>query len=329
MLGVISVVALVGLISLVIPILIHLFNPGKGRLVWVGNINLVRMSKKNAVTERRISRWLLLLLRLLIFTLITLLLAQTYFKGDISIGNKTLTVVSPQWLEQASESQKQQVLASGDEVIELKGKFSHWSELAQLDQQQSGNVTFEVYTTNHLAGFDSATKAQFDHTINWHTLAGKVERVTEIKKAIVVYARQDYARQDSQHLLAALETIKAHRLPGLVITQTITKDSQTADWIFRFDEAPLSEEIKTMLANGGHKKPDFANRLLDLMTQSLPATTRFVGATLSDEQIVTSQRLVPVDEENNTPLHSGLLLLLVLCWIGERYLAERADEAQQ
>ncbi|MCJ8269199.1 MAG: BatA domain-containing protein, partial [Psychrosphaera sp.] len=103
MLGVVSAVALVGLISLVIPILIHLFNPGKGRLVWVGNINLVRLTKKNAVTERRISRWLLLLLRLLIFTLITLLLAQTYFKGDVSFGEKTITIVSPQWLEQASE----------------------------------------------------------------------------------------------------------------------------------------------------------------------------------------------------------------------------------
>ncbi len=324
MLGVISIVALVGLISLAIPVLIHLFNPGKGRLVWVGNINLVRLAKQNAVTERRISRWLLLLLRLLIFTLITLLLAQIYFKGDISIGNKTVVVVSPQWLEQVSEAQKQTVLASGDQVIQLKGKFSHWSELAQLDQQQSNNAIFEVYTTDSLVGFQSATKAQFNHNINWHTLGGKAEQVTEIKKLVVVYSEQD-----NQHVLAALETIKTHRLPGLEITRQMTKDSQTADWIIRLDEAPLSNQIKTLITAGGHKEPDFANRLLDLMTQSLLVTTWFAGSTLSDEQIATSQRSVPVDEENNTPLHSALLLLLVLCWIGERYMAEKTDEAEQ
>ena len=72
---------LLGLLALAVPLLIHLFSHSKGRKVLIGHIELVRQARRRRVTEIRLTQWLLLALRLVMFTLAAFILAQLVRQG--------------------------------------------------------------------------------------------------------------------------------------------------------------------------------------------------------------------------------------------------------
>ena len=114
--SIINAAALIGLLSLVIPIIIHLINRSKGKLVYLGNIELVKQVKRIRVTEVKLSQWLLLLLRLLIFTLITLLVAGLNQKSNLQTVNQTQLYFSPQWILTQGRSSFREILKQHPEA---------------------------------------------------------------------------------------------------------------------------------------------------------------------------------------------------------------------
>jgi hypothetical protein len=308
MVGVGSTLALLGLIALVIPVLIHLFNPGKGQLVWIGNIALVKAAQKQLVTERRVSQWLLLLIRMLILLVLTLVLAKAFYTSGVSEVDGDVNRYSEQSTDKTHQMlSKQRVSNKNDQ-----------SNTTAAEMEKSVTVYFDQATT----------------TINTKT-------------------------NNHTNINAALKTIKKYRLNNLKVAKQSTTSStyQATHWIFWLSTKPLPKAVNAMIDSGSvaiaygngalhqrrlgkgviytigqvnlqawSKQANFPDQLLSLMVDE----DRFADAKLSPYQIATSQAVNAVDKSTVIPLHQELLLLLILLWVTERWLAERVNvrEAQ-
>lgn len=357
MFSVASTAALVGLLAVVIPIVIHLFNPSKGKVVWVGHIELLRSVKLNSVTEKRISHWWLLLLRLAIVLLMTMLLATSYYHGDWWPA-KTRALVSPSWLAQASELQFAQMQNDADEItlltpafktITQKGdgelspviehEFSLWTLLAQLDKQQPINEIFVVYSSNQFSEFDHPIKPPLNRQVQWRSVSfehGVADK--QPTKTVVIYSQVT----PSGLLMAlslikerfAIDDIEQRNLPQMGSERVDLALPSNALVLWLYPQAPQSKVIKSAMValpldwQTRQNDADFALQLMAWMSGEYPLAQRFVDARLSEAQMLPGLRASINEQRSTTPLQPYLMLLLILCWLLERYLATRPQEVQ-
>ncbi len=73
---------LYGLVALVIPVLIHLFNLRKTKKVYFSNTRFLRMAKERSARKRKLKHYLILLSRLLFITFLVLAFAQPFLPPD-------------------------------------------------------------------------------------------------------------------------------------------------------------------------------------------------------------------------------------------------------
>jgi Aerotolerance regulator N-terminal len=104
--------ASIGFISLLIPILIHLFNPNRGKTVLIGNLQLIKKAINKTVTEVKLRQWLLLATRLTFLSILTLIIIELIFPKTSSEEQNQAVFVTPAWLQQASEQEKEKVLST-------------------------------------------------------------------------------------------------------------------------------------------------------------------------------------------------------------------------
>ena len=83
------------LLSLAIPIIIHLFNFRRVRKIYFSNTRLLRQVKEETTKQRRIKHWLILLARLLFLFFLVMAFAQPYFPASqqISSGKNVILYV--------------------------------------------------------------------------------------------------------------------------------------------------------------------------------------------------------------------------------------------
>lgn len=345
--GIVSTLALFGLFSLLIPLILHLVNPGKGRLVWVGNIKLLQGSKKKRVRELRIERWLLLLLRLGIFALLTLIVAELYIHGHYKLLESRKILVTQDWLAQADEQQK---TALGSQYQVLPGKML-WQQLALLDKQLPKNLVFSVYTTDSLYNFDVPVKPVIEREVGWHILQNPVARASQTEQSLTVYGAKP-----SNSISTALEVIQKHRMPGLQVRYKLLpgENTEPSDWVIYTGELPLPKAIAeqaikgstVLVENGlGESKPwgdgyiipfhvssdaTFVDQLLDMLLFTQSNVERFEQPVLMPVQIKTSHhnQTQAQQQVKKTPLSEYLWLLLIVLWLAERFVAERTLAAR-
>ena len=111
--------ALWSLLALGIPVLIHLFNRSRGKLVRIGHIDLIRKARRLQVTEIKLEQWLLLLLRLAIFMLAALILAGLARQG-LDSSDSPAIYVTPTWLRTATSAQVNDLLTSENHQSDAK-----------------------------------------------------------------------------------------------------------------------------------------------------------------------------------------------------------------
>lgn len=336
MFGAVSTVALVGLLSVLVPIVIHLINPGKGKVVWVGNIDLLKQAKKHRIKEYRIEQWPLLLLRILIFVVLTLILAKVYFNDAITGFAQHHSVVSEGWRASAADD------VTPDYVVQDK---HIWQQLAVLDQALPKGDTLDVYVTDDFYAFDSPTKPAIGREIKWHVKpsASGQETMTNTQHISVTV----YANEPNKQIENALNAIKAVRLVNLDIRWKHPDGQalQSSDWLIYGQAGPVPEQILKLAAKGAillvpgeshavkpwgdgvivsfelESRPDFANQLLASLTSSKNVAERFKGGRLSEREIALSVS-DKLSEQLKTPLEDLLLALLVLLFLVERYYCE-------
>lgn len=255
---------LFGLLSLAIPLIIHLFNKSRGRLVRIGSIELVRQSRQRRVTEVKLAQYLLLVLRLLIFFLAALVLAQLVRQGLATTDNDT-AYVAPAWLQNASTAALDDMLtASTDtdtylleagfrplsaalarEIAQTKETLPESPGLWALLLERLGSIRHlggvKVYSVARVSGYGSRLP-NLPAQVQWvlAPVSGPLPLAEHMPHSVlIVYAP---AMTEIAAVFAQmLQTLKQHRLPALTWHEIPLQDwdgqSKNQDWLILLGES--------------------------------------------------------------------------------------------
>jgi len=249
--------------ALAIPLLIHLFSRSRGRLVHTGHIDLIRQARRVKVTELRLTQWLLLLLRLGIFTLAALILAGLATTGHENSADPAV-YLTPGWVQSASDKEREAVFEDAathpetrlfllqpgfpeverptqDTLAQTTAPYSDgngntWTLLAERLSLARHDGPVTVHATDRLVQF-GRDKPALPGEISWRT-SHPPAAVTP--NPVSIHALVSYDRDragDARLIEAALAALRARRLPGL-LWESIELDQPGAipsgvDWLIR------------------------------------------------------------------------------------------------
>ena len=298
-LSVVTPAAWWGLLTLGIPLLIHLFSRSRGRLVKIGHIDLVRKARRLQVTELKLTQWLLLLLRLLILILAVLLLAGLATAG-LQSSDKPTIYLTPAWLSSASPEEVDHLLTTAEqtpgsrilvlqpgfpatdrkqlksyqgqglqEVIDISNTWALLAERLSLENHR-GEVT--VYTTDHMLQFGSR-QPDLPRDIKWRISQPQQTPVIDQEAIRVLFAFHPDRAADASLFSAVFAALKGHRLPGLrwesISLDQLGKEPIEAHWLIHLGD----KEVSHALLNGIKTATVI---LSDTGTGSVEKTSQFI-----------------------------------------------------
>lgn len=240
-------IALVGLLSLVIPILIHLFNPSRGKLVLIGNLDFIKKIKNVRVTEVKINQWLILLIRLIIFLLLSLLLAGWVKQNGKEYASQSHIFITPDWLNNATEEELTELrkrhkddpvfmLAPNFKKVKM-GSLEAQSEtkkntipkigintlLAEMQHRNLATKNTIIYATNRLLQYspervENPSNSAFDWRIKQLDINPQSAFKTQITTSLNIAVYYSPSRQmDNRYLKLVLDTISKISEVNLVV----------------------------------------------------------------------------------------------------------------
>ena len=192
--------AILGLLSLLIPLGIHLLSKARPRTLAFAHIAFIKIKTSPKLRQLRLTQLVLLALRLIMFLLATLILAQVYWQNSNHQVNSHV-LVTEDWLNHATEEEKQalthQVNDSNLVLLSTKNRninkmelaqwptnnqqiptLNIWSKVADYLAEQSADSTISVYTTNSLKQFIGKQIPLPKH-VKWHVKEISVEDITK------------------------------------------------------------------------------------------------------------------------------------------------------
>lgn len=259
------------LLALAIPVLIHLFNRSRGRLVRIGHIDLIRQARRLKVSEVKLAQWLLLLLRLGIFTLAALVVAGLARPGLKSSESAT-AYVSPAWLRAVQPALIDDLLGRYERIFLLQAEFTPldkdllneirqtplrsstiqnvWPLLSDRLSLEHHGGAVDAYAVDLLMQFGSRRPA-LPATVNWNLAhPGSAPESLQLPGSAVVAFDME-RKQDAELFRAALGSLKAHRIPDLtwemVDTREITPQQLNPDWLIYLSANALSTEQQALI----------------------------------------------------------------------------------
>ena len=273
--------ALSALASLAIPLIIHLFNRSRGRMVWIGHVDLVKQAKKIRVTEVKITQWLLLAIRLLIFGLLAFWLAGLLLEKITEVKPK-IQLVSPEWIDNATEEEFQNIILNAKaERYFLAHEFSvlpdNWSDAKESANQFLNSAKqpyhlqtlllaweakaivadeYHVFTLNRSRQFGFSSVALFNE-YNFHLKDKKsdIDRMSSPTSVLVIY---DSSRELDQKVLSNafgyLNSVEANqfRVEYKRLKEVeASSEALVADVIIYLSDNPLTNNLEDYILQGG------------------------------------------------------------------------------
>jgi len=259
-------IGLWALLALAIPILIHLFNRSRGRLVRIGHIDLIKQARRLKVTEVKLAQWLLLLLRLGILLLAALILAGLARPGLDSSAAST-AYVTPAWIRTVQPVLIDDLLTRQDRVFVLQPGLAPldkavadkirqtpletstihniWPLLTERLSLVHHGRAVEIYATDLLQQFGTSRPA-LPGEVNWHIAHPQITMQSHDLPASVAIAYDVERKQDAETFRAALTSLKEYRIPGLTwqmsLAGQITPQQLNSDWLIYLSEKDLTAE---------------------------------------------------------------------------------------
>jgi hypothetical protein len=227
---------LLALLTVLVPLLIHLLHKSRGRIIPFAHIALLKVSPPQPTTELRLNQLLLWLLRSLIFLLAALLIAEPIWSSSTSA--KSQIFVSRDWLNQASAEERSSLtlrLADVDvkpEAIVLDSpaspnaqqrlkanevlnwqhtsptEFNLWAKLQSHIQTLQTTTPLIVYATNAANQF-VGNKLNLSNTIDWQlkTLHDSVSDIEPVALNMLIVYDQDRSKE-LRYIQAALKALQ-------------------------------------------------------------------------------------------------------------------------
>jgi len=250
---------LFALAGLSVPVIIHLWNQRPGKTLLVGSIALVTASTLSNTRKVRLSEWWLLLLRCLLFTVITLALAGPVWKQKIIHNEKGWVLLPPHTAAVAYQQFKPTIdslLAEGYQLhyftsgfakatlrdaTELKDDTVHVQTLSyraitdMLQQTVDADLPLYVFTDNYLQHFGGERNTAALN-LHWQTYTPRdtTALTTKTKAALKVAIFSGAQKEDGQYIRAAIEAIRSYTKKEIIITLAASAGAIPADqdWLF-------------------------------------------------------------------------------------------------
>jgi len=170
MLQLIQPIGLLALTGIVIPVVLHLWNNKQGKVLAIGSIALLEKDAMRQSRSRRLSEWLLLVLRCLLLAFLALLLSGPFWKRSATangVRGWVLVDVTPSvnpyqrmidsLVKSGYELHKWaafQQMASRQSNPEQDGaRLSYWTLFGQADRQATAGIPFYVFAGNRLSRY--------------------------------------------------------------------------------------------------------------------------------------------------------------------------------
>jgi hypothetical protein len=243
-----SPISLLALTALALPILLHLRKDNKGKTLAVGSLALFGPAATSRAKSRRLSDWLLLLIRCALIITLSLLLAKPVWRTKSPARGWLL--IPPGEVHQAYTHRKAWVdsmLAAGFALHAFDLGFaamsltdtatgpvsSYWTLADALQRESPSGRPLYLLTSNRLASF-RGTRPFIASRLHWETYAIDTSNssvaVDTVALSVILYGDERYVR-------AALQAIQDYT--GRRIR--VSDDGTAADWLFWLSDKPLPE----------------------------------------------------------------------------------------
>ena len=143
------------------PVILHFWNDRRGKVLRIGSISLLTGASQRMAWSRRLSQWLLLMLRCLLLVLLAILLAGPYWvgradrkKGWVIVGEEGIKVDS--------------LVKAGWERHVISDSENYWNGFRAADSTAPAGVPFFMVTTGLATRF-SGERPSTDREVHWDT----------------------------------------------------------------------------------------------------------------------------------------------------------------
>lgn len=268
---------LLALLSLLVPLIIHLFSKSKGKLVPFGNIRLIQLSKPVKMNEIRLVERLLLCCRLLMLFFSVLLLAQLYYdeRSNTDGATEGNILITNDWLNNATEAELKTLALkaenvptyllsarverlTSDKIVTWKNTVTNTNKsnyLKESKQQNTwllvnnyaktlpNNVNIKVYTTNRLSQFING-KIYFPDNITWNIKHLSEDEITNSMESLI---------NKTLSVVVISDKSNSEYLPALKAVLSIIQTTKLENLAFSFH---LSDELNDELFQDEQAKDD-------------------------------------------------------------------------
>ena len=319
-----SPLAMLGLLTLLIPLGIHLLSKARPRVVAFAHIAFITVSTSPVLRQLRLTQLILLGLRMMMLLLATLILAQLYWQNDNLQVNSHI-LLTEDWLNHATDIEKQtlidQVKDSDLVLISSNNRnintaelaqwstdphqtpeLNLWGKVANYSAQLAADSSITVYTTNRLKHF-IGTKVPLPKQVQWQVKTIPVETVFQESLVNIKVIYDDSSEPLLVYLRAAFEVINAQdKLSAKVdyVSNDISSDNSehlpSYDKIIDLREQGLTQQGRpfelqwqhtyiTQAALNNFKQADFVLTLARLLFSSQSQSWWLENTRLSRAQI--------------------------------------------
>jgi hypothetical protein len=158
---------LAAMAATIAPVLLHFWNDRKGKVLAIGSVSLLEKRSPRRALSRRLSEWLLLLLRCLLLIALALLLAGPSWKKGTRTGAKG-------WiLEDGGAGLRYKpvidsLLKLGYERHDWNPARSCWDAFRAADRTAREGTAFYIFTSGWASGFHGS-RPFTDRPVHWYT----------------------------------------------------------------------------------------------------------------------------------------------------------------
>jgi len=279
-LGVVNSLALLSVLAIVIPVVIHLINPSKGKRIIIGSISLVKRAKISQVSELKIAQLILLALRVLMLLLLALLLAQLYSESTPPAQNKSV-YITQNWLANSSNLDRQSLIdlhkggslfLVGQSINELSmeninreaeavrsGEYEtpNWPLLIETFENSVYDETIDIYATDSKSEYwlsGGAKPPTFSTEVKWHISHEEMTNEIDVEQLNIIIVYDSDYQEDLNYLTEAFNKLNRYRNISIEATQVniddfTMSDLTDGDWLFWISSQNIPSFVTEGLQN--------------------------------------------------------------------------------